>query len=196
MLPYQYTIQCIIHSFGGMFDARLLSMPDRSTSELLRTLQMNGCFQANILAVKAIRLRQINLAYIWGPQLMVWVLSLSALDLSTQRLTPEYMSQHSEFVRIWQAVKPPSPISSSTSMTLLPRGCSQKHFGEYELSLSLISLSPLPTTHPKTFQRQLVRSSILCYQNFNLLKGRSLGFASTPTDYTPYSDSLSLRLRD
>ena len=28
----------IIHSFGNMLDARLLSMPDRSTSELLRTL--------------------------------------------------------------------------------------------------------------------------------------------------------------
>ena len=34
--------------------ARLLSMQDHSTSELLRTLQMNGCFQANILAVQAI----------------------------------------------------------------------------------------------------------------------------------------------
>ena len=68
------------------------------------------------------------------------------------------------------------------------------HFGEYELSPSLISLSPLPSSHPKTFQRLPVRSSILCYQNFNLLKGRSLGFASTPADYTPYSDSLSLRL--
>ena len=33
--------------------ARLLSMRGRSTSELLRTLQMNGCFQANILAVSA-----------------------------------------------------------------------------------------------------------------------------------------------
>ncbi len=33
--------------------ARLLSMRGRSTSELLRTLQMNGCFQANILAVCA-----------------------------------------------------------------------------------------------------------------------------------------------
>ena len=29
-------------------------MQDHSTSELLRTLQMNGCFQANILAVLAI----------------------------------------------------------------------------------------------------------------------------------------------
>lgn len=57
------------------------------------------------------------------------------------------------------------------------------HFGEYELSPSLISLSPLPSSHPKAFQRLPVRSSIWCYPNFNLLKGRSLGFASTPTDY-------------
>ena len=68
------------------------------------------------------------------------------------------------------------------------------HFGEYELSPSLISLSPLPSSHPEAFQRLLVRSSIWCYPDFNLLKGRSLGFASTTTDYTPYSDSLSLRL--
>ena len=53
------------------------------------------------------------------------------------------------------------------------------HFGEYELFPSLIGLSPLPTTHPKTFQRQLVRSSIPCYRNFNLVMGRSQGFAST-----------------
>ena len=57
------------------------------------------------------------------------------------------------------------------------------HFGEYELSPSLISLSPLPTSHPNTFQRIPVQSSISCYRNFNLLMGRSLGFASTPTDY-------------
>ena len=57
------------------------------------------------------------------------------------------------------------------------------HFGEYELFLSLIGLSPLPTAHPKTFQRQLVRSSIPCYRNFNLAMGRSPSFASTPTNY-------------
>ena len=68
------------------------------------------------------------------------------------------------------------------------------HFGEYELSPSLISLSPLPSSHPKTFQRFPVRSSIPCYRYFNLLKGRSLGFASTTADYTPVYDSLSLRL--
>ena len=57
------------------------------------------------------------------------------------------------------------------------------HFGEYELFPSLISLSPLPTVHPKTFQRLPVRSSIPCYRNFNLTMGRSLGFASARTDY-------------
>ena len=67
-------------------------------------------------------------------------------------------------------------------------------FGEYELSPSLIGLSLLHSTHPEAFQRLLVRSSIPCYRNFNLVKCRSLGFASTPTNYTPYSGSLSLRL--
>ncbi len=57
------------------------------------------------------------------------------------------------------------------------------HFGEYELFPGLIGLSPLPTSHPKTFQRQRVRSSISCYRNFNLLMGRSPGFASTTTNY-------------
>ena len=58
------------------------------------------------------------------------------------------------------------------------------HFGEYELFPSLIGLSPLPTGHPKTFQRQPVRSSTMCYHSFNLPMGRSHGFASTTTDYS------------
>ena len=68
------------------------------------------------------------------------------------------------------------------------------HFGEYELSPSLIGLSPLPSAHPEAFQRLLVRPSIWCYPDFSLAKGRSLGFASAPSDWTPSSDSLSLRL--
>ena len=70
------------------------------------------------------------------------------------------------------------------------------HFGEYELSPSLIGLSLLPSPHPEAFQRLLVRASIRCYPDFTLDKGRSLGFASATSDSnTPYSDSLSLRLR-
>ena len=70
------------------------------------------------------------------------------------------------------------------------------HFGEYELSPSLIGLSLLPSPHPEAFQRLLVRTSIQCYLDFILDKGRSLGFASTSDDYAPCSDSLSLRLRE
>ena len=69
------------------------------------------------------------------------------------------------------------------------------HFGEYELSPSLIGLSLLRTGHPKAFQRLPVRTSIVCYHNFILPMRRSLGFASAPADLTPCSDSLSLRLR-
>jgi hypothetical protein len=43
----------------------------------------------------------------------------------------------------------------------------------------LIGLSPLPTGHPKTFQRQPVRASTVCYHSFTLPMGRSHGFAST-----------------
>ena len=32
------------------------------------------------------------------------------------------------------------------------------------------------------------------YRHFTLAMDRSLGFASTPSYYAPYSDSLSLRL--
>ena len=67
------------------------------------------------------------------------------------------------------------------------------HFGEYELFPSLIGLSPLPTGHPKTFQRQPVRTSTLCYQRFILPMGRSHGFASNTTDYLETLQATSLR---
>ena len=68
-------------------------------------------------------------------------------------------------------------------------------FGEYELSPSLIGLSLLHTPHPEAFQRLLVGASIPCYRDFTLDMCRSPGFASAAPDYTPFSDSVSLRLR-
>src|ERR671920_769278 len=50
------------------------------------------------------------------------------------------------------------------------------HFGENQLSPSLIGLSPLPTAHPPGFQPWWVRSSTRSYPRFNLAMGRSLGF--------------------
>ena len=50
-------IHKVSRGFSAWLDTRLLSMPDPSTSELLRTLWMNGCFQANMLAVMGKGLR-------------------------------------------------------------------------------------------------------------------------------------------
>jgi hypothetical protein len=56
------------------------------------------------------------------------------------------------------------------------------HFGENQLSRSLIGLSPLPTAHPLSFQPKWVRSSTQSYLRFNLAMGRSLRFGSRPSD--------------
>ncbi len=56
------------------------------------------------------------------------------------------------------------------------------HFGENQLSRSLIGLSPLPTGHPPGFQPWWVRSSTRSYPRFNLPMGRSLRFGSMTCD--------------
>lgn len=68
------------------------------------------------------------------------------------------------------------------------------HFGENQLSRSLIGLSPLPTAHPLSFQPKWVRASTTSYSCFTLAMGRSPRFGSRTCHLPPYSDSLSLRL--
>ena len=69
------------------------------------------------------------------------------------------------------------------------------HIGENQLSPHSISFSLLSTAHPGLFQQATVRSSSRFYPTFNLAMDRSCGFGSTPCDCSPYSDSVSLRLR-
>src|SRR3954454_25380101 len=57
------------------------------------------------------------------------------------------------------------------------------HFGENQLSRSLIGLSPLSTGHPPGFQPWWVRSSTRSYPRFNLPMDRSLRFGSRTCDY-------------
>jgi hypothetical protein len=56
------------------------------------------------------------------------------------------------------------------------------HFGENQLSRSLIGLSPLSTAHPLHFQLKWVRSSTTSYRRFNLAMDRSLRFGSRTSD--------------
>ena len=93
-------------------------------------------------------------------------------------------------------MKPSHLISRSTSRQYKSRLHLNAFRGVRAISkFDLISLSPPPSAHPEAFQRLLVRPSRWCYPSFSLAKGRSLGFASAPSDCTPYSDSLSLRLQ-
>src|SRR5213082_308321 len=57
------------------------------------------------------------------------------------------------------------------------------HFGENQLSRSLIGLSPLPTAHPPGFQPWWVRASTPSYRRFTLAMGRSPRFGSRARDY-------------
>src|SRR5438270_2232160 len=57
------------------------------------------------------------------------------------------------------------------------------HFGENQLSRSLIGLSPLSTGHPPGFQPWWVRPSTRSYPRFSLPMDRSLGFGSRAHDY-------------
>ncbi len=57
------------------------------------------------------------------------------------------------------------------------------HFGENQLSRSLIGLSPLTTGHPPPFQRWWVRPSTRSYPRFSLPMARSPRFGSRTRDY-------------
>ena len=56
------------------------------------------------------------------------------------------------------------------------------HFGENQLSRSLIGLSPLTTGHPPGFQPWWVRASTPSYRRFTLPMARSLRFGSRTRD--------------
>ena len=56
------------------------------------------------------------------------------------------------------------------------------YFGENQLSPALISLSLLPSAHPRLFHEAPVRTSSRISTTFILTKGRSTGFGSTPTN--------------
>ena len=56
---------------------------------------------------------------------------------------------------------------------VLPQHSPSSDFGENQLSRGLISLSLLLSSHLRIFQHSRVRSFIVCYHNFNLLKSRS-----------------------
>jgi hypothetical protein len=87
----------------------------------------------------------------------------------------------------------PSPKQCSTPQSFA-QGATSIAFEENQLSPSLFSLSLLATPHPHLLQQMWVRASTSCYRSFTLDMASSPGFGSIPSDLTPSSDSVSLRL--
>ena len=74
-------------------------------------------------------------------------------------------------------------IQSLYPQRVVARGYTSIYFGENELTLRLIRLSLLPTSHPTGFQPRRVRSSTRFNPRFNLLMGRSCSVASDTNDF-------------
>jgi hypothetical protein len=114
---------------------------------------------------------------------MVWVVSLSTAKLIPRGLSPEIVTS---VFGVWFSRvvgKTPKPIQYLYPRCVVAQGYTSIYFGENELSLRLIRLSLLPTSHPLGFQPKWVRSSTQYYPRFNLLMGRSRSFASTTSDH-------------
>lgn len=81
-------------------------------------------------------------------------------------------------------LSPPASIQSSTPPGTCRR-CASTHFGENQLALGSIGISPLTTAHPMILQHQPVRPSTWLYPSFSLAMVRSPRFGSTACDQRP-----------
>jgi hypothetical protein len=81
-------------------------------------------------------------------------------------------------------LSPPAPIQCSTPPGTCRR-CASTHFGENQLALGSIGISPLTTAHPMIFQHHPVRPSTWLYPSFSLAMVRSPRFGSTAWDSRP-----------
>ena len=85
-------------------------------------------------------------------------------------------------------------LASYQSLYLAPASDAGLHLNAFR-GVRAISEFDWPFTPTLTSSRSFSTLTIRRYPDFTLGKGRSLGFASSAPDWTPYSDSLSLRLR-
>jgi hypothetical protein len=111
-----------------------------------------------------------------------WVVSLSTTELIPRSLTAALsltgIRSLADFGKLVSPLGHPVALPPARNT----RRCTYMHFGENQLSRSLIGLSPLPTAHPPGFQPWWVRSSTRSYPRFNLAMGRSLRFGSRACD--------------
>jgi len=152
-------------------------VPSISYSTLLRVYYQIGCFHAYCLFVFDFLLPS-SLQSGLRPYRSIWAVSL--LTHSTSLLLLDWMRFFPEFLHSLSPSRTLLHAFSETSLYLFVfrTRTTLIAFVENQLSRRLISLSPLPTSHPKSLQRLPVQSSMPCYWHFNLLMGSSLRFGS------------------
>ena len=109
-----------------------------------------------------------HLIFSLGPCLTIWAVSLLSLDLRTQGLT--LLGQilcFRSFLELGRVKNPPYPLSALHHKMLL-KGYTSIYFAENQLSPSLISLSPLCTSHPRLLPQAWVQPFIVYYDRFQL----------------------------
>ena len=104
---------------------------------------------------------------------------LEAEHYRTATVSRGPFNRHSEFAWTRYPSRDPHPCSALPPANN-SRGRTKIRFGENQLSPSLIGLSPLSTTHPRSFQPSTVRPSTGCYPGFSLAMDRSLRFRVYP----------------
>jgi len=125
---------------------------------------------------------------------MVWVVSLWTMKVIPHSLTPVFSENMAFRVSKSPVSLRPKNLNCALPPRFIRQGYTKIYFGENQLFPSLISLSPLSTPHPSTFQRTPVRTFISFNRDFILDMDSSLGFGSISYYYSLYSNSLSLRL--
>jgi hypothetical protein len=113
---------------------------------------------------------------------VVWAVSLSTTELIPRSLTAALSLTGIRSLADFGKLVGPLDHPVALPPVRNTRRCTYMHFGENQLSRSLIGLSPLPTAHPPGFQPWWVRSSTRSYPRFNLAMGRSLRFGSRSRD--------------
>ena len=113
---------------------------------------------------------------------MVWAVSLLTMKLIPHRLTGCVCGWYSEFVSIWYRSRSPHR-NSALPPTYSHSRCASTHFGENQLALGSIGISPLTTPHPPIFQHRSVRTSTPFYRSFILDMVRSPRFGSKNNDH-------------
>jgi len=106
-----------------------------------------------------------------GPWRTIWAVSLLSLDLRTQGLTLDsHLMGIRSFLALGMGNAHPHPLSALPP-TKFYRGVTSIAFAENQLSPSLMSLSPLPTGHPRLLLQTWVQPSVAGFGKLQLAHG-------------------------